>query len=272
MKIIEWSQFLKEALPIEKKTSAITIGVFDGVHRGHRTLIERIVAHNSSSIPVVITFRQSNFKKKHPDKQDETGDITSFRQKTAIFAELGVALTVVVDFSQSFSRLRGTDFLRLLLDQGKMSFLVVGSNFRCGYEMDTDAAAIQNFSSSCNLSVDIVQPIKEGERTINSSLIRTAIAQGMLKDAAAMLARPYTLDLGGAAIKPSPVGTTSGDAYDISNLGRVLPPPGSYQVILYGKKDGGDIKRHSEVLINERALICVNSADCGSFWEYAEFV
>jgi riboflavin kinase/FMN adenylyltransferase len=59
MKIIEWPQFLEEALPFGGASSAITVGVFDGVHRGHKALIERVVSLKASTVPVVFTFRQN---------------------------------------------------------------------------------------------------------------------------------------------------------------------------------------------------------------------
>ena len=275
MKIIEWPQFLEgsfhQNFKNEGKSSAISVGVFDGVHRGHRALIERIVAHNTGSIPVVVTFRQSNYK--NSEKQRHHGDITSFRQKIAIFEDLGVSVTIVVDFSESFRRLPGIDFFRLLLEHGKMSFLAVGSNFRCGYQQDTDVSAIQKFASQHNVLVDAVQPLTDGERLINSSQIRSFITQGMLKDAAAMLGHPFAVDLVGASINPSANPTRNPDsiAYDISKLGRILPSAGNYNVLLL--RDEGDkiTKRPAEVIITEDAVITGKDAS-DTRWEYAEFV
>ncbi len=61
MEIIEWEQFMAEGLPIDSKPSAMTVGVFDGVHLGHQALIKEIVSRNETLTPVVVTFRQ-NYK------------------------------------------------------------------------------------------------------------------------------------------------------------------------------------------------------------------
>jgi riboflavin kinase/FMN adenylyltransferase len=113
MHLVTWSQFLEEALLFGGKRSAMTVGVFDGVHRGHQPLIERIVAHNATTaaaIPVVVTFRQSHYKKNLISGKDYPGNILSFRQKLDIFESLGVSITIVIDFSESFRRMSGTDF------------------------------------------------------------------------------------------------------------------------------------------------------------------
>ena len=143
MQVIEWRHFLKDGLPNGEKLSSMTIGVFDGVHRGHRALIEKIVSHNAENIPVAITFRQNHKEKKHAQK-----DIQTFRQKIAVFESLGVKITLVIDFTESFMRMPGIEFLEILLKHGRVGFLAIGSGFRCGYRLDTDAEAIQKFFTS----------------------------------------------------------------------------------------------------------------------------
>jgi len=187
MQVIEWRQFLKDGLPCGEKLSSITIGVFDGVHRGHRSLIEKIVSHNADNVPVVITFRQNHKGEKHSQK-----NIQTFRQKIAIFESLGVKITLVIDFTESFMRMPGIEFLEILLKHGKPGFLAVGSGFRCGHRLDTDAEAIQKFFTSHNIPVEIVPEVMEGNLPISSSRIRDAIASGDLSLAEKMLGRPYT--------------------------------------------------------------------------------
>jgi riboflavin kinase/FMN adenylyltransferase len=188
MTVIEWPDFLKNGLPLGEKLSSVTVGVFDGVHRGHQALIERVVSHNSSFVPVVITFRQNHKGEKN------TGDIQTFQQRTAMFESLGLKIAVVVDFTESFRHMPGIEFLELLLKHGNIGFLAVGSNFRCGYGLDTDAAAIQKFFALQGIPVEIVPEVMEGSLPISSSRIRSAILRGDLLQAQAMLGRPYTID------------------------------------------------------------------------------
>jgi riboflavin kinase/FMN adenylyltransferase len=188
--VIDWPQFLEKGLPpvIEesvqtfvKKKSSMTIGVFDGVHRGHQALIKRIVSHNSDYAPVVITFRQNH------KTGEEATDIQSFDQKLAAFKNLGVKITVVIDFTESFRRIKGIEFLEILLKHGNIGFFAAGKSFRCGFQLDTDVTAIQEFFASHNVSVEIVDEVTEGSLPISSSRIREAIANGDMELAQSML-------------------------------------------------------------------------------------
>ena len=193
MQSIKWRQFLDKGLPLGDKLASITVGVFDGVHRGHQTLIERVVSHNATSlnvqsasyVPVVFTFRQNHKTKDKEQKTENSnlrfggqGDIQSFEERLAILEKLGVQITVVIDFSEEFRRMRGNEFLKILLERGNVGFFAVGSDFRCGYQLDTDAAAIKKFFSSHNIPVEIVPQVMEGTLPVSSSRIRAAIAAG----------------------------------------------------------------------------------------------
>jgi len=272
MRIIDWPQFLDETPPPKEKPSVITVGIFDGVHRGHRALIEAVVSQKGRAIPTVITFRRGHHKRAPGGGKDYPGDILSFRQKTAIFESLGAALTVVVEFSDSFRRMSGTEFLRLLCERGRMGFMAVGSNFRCGYHLDTDVSAIQELNEQRNIETRVVEPLTEDGRPISSSQIRAAITSGKLAEAAAMLGRPFTVDLAGGASAIS-TGKTSGGrlVYDIAAEGRVLPPPGRYQVLLLGKDHARRGGMPAEITIEQGRILIAETNNAARF-EYVEFV
>lgn len=226
MRILEWQEFLDKGIP-GCDSSAITVGVFDGVHRGHRALIERIVQYGRGALPVIVTFRQ-NHKNRNPAYQ---GDISSFRQRMALFEKLGVELTVAADLSGSFRHMSGEDFLGLLREHGKMRFLAVGSNFRCGYHLDTDAELIRELNGAKGIPTDIVESLMEKGLPISSSRIRAAVSRGELDEATLMLGRRFTFDLEGAE-KTGQKDAEAALIVDALALGRVLPPPGSYRVLL----------------------------------------
>ena len=262
MQIIEWSQFLKEPLLLKGSPSAITVGVFDGVHRGHRLLIDQVVTQKERAVPVVITFMHRHHKKSGSD--GHSGDILSFRQKMAILESLGVSVAIVIEFSE-VRHMKGLEFLRILHEHSNMGFMAVGSNFRCGYHLDTDAPAIQDFNARRNIPTCIVQPLKEGSQAISSRLIRAAISQGHLREAAAMLGRPVTVDLGDTAVSPAAPGT----AYDIAAQGRILPPPGSYTVMLLGKNTDRNAGKTAQVQVAGGSIVI--GAEGADTWEYVEF-
>jgi riboflavin kinase/FMN adenylyltransferase len=181
--LVEWTEFIEKGLPTGVKKASVTIGVFDGVHRGHRALIERVVSHNAENTPVVITFRENH-------KGGKTADnIQSFGEKAAMLESLGVEILLVIDFTESFKRMAGIEFLNILLKHCNIGFFAVGSAFRCGYKLDTDAAAIQNFFSSRNIPVEIIPEITENSLPISSSRIRSALAAGDFKLAEVMMGR-----------------------------------------------------------------------------------
>jgi len=272
MQIIEWPRFLEETLPLKGNPSAVTIGVFDGVHRGHRALIDQVVAQgkcadaavDTATVPVVMTFIQSHHKRARSDRK-YPGDIVSFRQKMAIFESLGVSITIVIEFTESFRRMSGLEFLRILHEHGNMSYMAVGGDFRCGYHLDTDAPAIQAFNARRNIPTCIVQPLTEGGQPISSSQIRAAICRGELGEAAAMLARPFTVDLGGAAVSPA----AGSIAYDIAAQGRILPPPGRYAARLIGKDSDQSAPLAAGIQVEGGSIII--GADAPGAWEYVEF-
>jgi len=180
MQIIEWQQFLENGLSVDKNSS-MTIGIFDGVHRGHRALLERVVSQKFL-VPVVVTFKKavSNYL-----LGMRKGDIYSFQQRLELFEKLGIEITIVIDLTDEFKKTTGLEFLKMLQKQGRPGYLAVGSGFRCGYQMDTDAAAIQRFFAP--VPVDIVPPVLEGSEPVSSSRIRQALADGDIPLAKAML-------------------------------------------------------------------------------------
>jgi riboflavin kinase/FMN adenylyltransferase len=200
MLTIEWPQFLENGLPLEhKQKSSMTVGVFDGVHRGHQSLIKRIVSHNADcsaaccdapekKTPVVVTFRENH------KTEESTGNIQSFGQKAAMLDTLGVEILLAIDFTESFRRMSGIEFLEILFKHGSIGFFAVGSDFRCGYRQDTNAQAIRDFFVSRNIPVEIVPEVMEGSLPISSSRIRRAIADGDLSLVEKMLGRPCTAD------------------------------------------------------------------------------
>ncbi|MDR3166433.1 MAG: FAD synthetase family protein [Treponema sp.] len=227
MHVLEWSDFITQASP---EPAAMTIGVFDGVHRGHRTLIDRIVRHGP--LPTVITFKQNPKKMIHP--RGYVGDIFSLRQKLRIFEHLNVARTILIDFSENFSKIRGPDFLELLKKRGNLTFLAIGSNFRCGYQLDTHAGQIKKINEAEGIPTEVIPPVPEASFPVSSSRVRSAIIRGDLAGAAALLGRRVELDLGDISPGPYRRNGEEGTLFDMPSQNRITPPDGRYGVVLYG--------------------------------------
>ncbi|GHV62840.1 riboflavin biosynthesis protein [Spirochaetia bacterium] len=238
MRILDWEEFTSPGVSnvdvagqglTDQPGLAVSIGVFDGVHRGHQRLIEKIVRHSAGhgSIPTVVTFKQSPRRLLHPDSWH--GDIYSPRQKHAVLESLGVVQVVLIDFSGNFSKISGREFVDLLKSRHRIDFLTVGANFRCGYRLDTDAAAIQAMNQDEGIITEVVSQVLEGGQPVSSSRIRRTILAGDLSGAALLLGRRLRVDLEGI-----PAATAgAGILYDAPAVGRISPPAGLYPVRVF---------------------------------------
>ena len=187
MLLIEWEKFREYGFDTDEKLfTSMTVGIFDGMHLGHQALIEKIVSHNKEFIPAVITFRQNH------KITNEQKDILTFQQRLETFEKSGIKITVVIDFNEEFRQMSGEKFLEILLKNGNAGYFAVGSGFRCGYRLDTDAVTIQRFFTLHNIPAEIIPEIcypveMEEYIPISSSRIRSAIASGNILQAEAML-------------------------------------------------------------------------------------
>ena len=256
LQIIEWSDFLESSA----SQSAMTIGVFDGVHLGHQALIERIVRRGPN--PTVLTFRENPKKIIFPDLFE--GNLYSLKQKLAVFERLGVNQVVLIDFSEDFSKLKGREFLDLVENRGKMVFLAIGTDFHCGFHQDTGAKLIREMNEEKGIPTEIVPPVilPEANSRVSSSQTRLAIVSGDLKLAAAFLGRNFALDLtdvksGFSGSNPEFGPKHEAYAYDLRSVNRVAPADGEYSVLM--RSDGivgrAEIKNRKVFLSREAESI-----------------
>jgi hypothetical protein len=205
--------------------TAMTIGVFDGIHRGHQALLEKVLS--SGLYPVVISFKRNPKFILRPEIEER--DVMGTAQKLRLFERMGIGLTVMIDFSEKFSKLEGKEFIDLLRDRGYLRYLVIGSNFRCGYRHDTDAALIEEMNRAEGISTEVVESVMAGGERISSSRIRAAISAGNLVEAAALLGRRVEIDFTGLPVTPGP----GGIYFDLAAQNRIMPPSGRYPVLLF---------------------------------------
>lgn len=242
MKIISWEELTAQNGAVRR---AMTIGVFDGVHRGHQKLLAQVAAQDPCLCRTVVTFQENPKKLLHPTTYK--GSLFSLEQKFASFEAAGMEACVLIDFSQNFGKLTGVEFLSGLA-AGGAEYLCVGPNFRCGHKMDTDAQTLVSICSARGIRAEILEPVMHNGHPISSSRIRTAILDGKMNEARAMLGRDYEVpvmavdhDFSGTFIIKIPE-----DA--------VLPPEGLYHVVC---RDGGT-EYHTEANIAARR-VCIHS-------------
>jgi riboflavin kinase/FMN adenylyltransferase len=146
---------------------------------------------------------------------------------------LGLQLAVLIDFSENFSKLRGSEFLDLLERRGRMAFLAIGSNFRCGFRQDMGADQIRERNERNGIPTELIGPVKFESETVSSSRVRSAVLSGDLKTAAALIGRNVELDF--SDLKPeSPV--------DLNSVHRIAPISGQYSVLIHPGGRAGQVK------------------------------
>lgn len=227
--------------------TALTVGGFDGVHLGHQALFSAVMAQKRL-LPGVVTFGTSPKARLNPE--NFAGSVCTMEQRLQLFREAGFAFAVVIDFSGDFGRMEGVVFLQHLRDNLYMRYLAEGTDFRCGYKGSVNIDFLRAFSQENGIRLDVVEPvIAEGVR-VSSSEIRRSLLEGDLLRCSRLLGRNFSL--GGNCFSWSKTGD--------SLLGRrrrgpcgcmqVLPPDGSYQVVLHWK-DGKAFLRGQAVIQGE---------------------
>jgi cytidyltransferase-like protein len=190
MQLFNWDE-LETQKPIKSlgRKTALTIGVFDGVHRGHQALIKRISQKVPDLVPGVITFRENPKKTAQPANFE--GDIIDFDTKISLLEGFGVAFGVIIDFSENFSKIDGRSFLEALYRHLNPAYIALGINFHCGYRRDTDADGFKSMAEELGIMAEIVEPVLEGGFPVSSSRIRAELKAGRNDTAALLLGRPF---------------------------------------------------------------------------------
>lgn len=172
--------------------SVVTIGIFDGVHRGHQHLIRQVVesAHHEGHLAAVVTFFP------HPDAllRGITGRyyLTTPDQRADLLAALGVDVIVTQPFDESTRHMRAAAFVDLLIAHLRMKSLWLTPDFALGYQREGDFAFLSAQGREKGFSVHSVDLLMDAQhRAIRSSAIRQALAEGDVATAADLLARPY---------------------------------------------------------------------------------
>ncbi len=174
----------------------IACGVFDGVHRGHQRIVSRLerLAEKYGAHPVVVTFEPHPRAVLYPEEPPQY--LTTTKQKSRIFRELGVEGMVILPFSAQMADTLPEDFLtREILGQGvRVRGICVGENWRFGRGSQCgDVRLLRKVGGEYNVEVDAVSPFRWYGYAVSSTRIRKAIAENRLEHAARMLTRPHTV-------------------------------------------------------------------------------
>lgn len=223
MTVLSSRQFHDEHL-LQDIPLSVSIGVFDGVHRGHQLLIHSICSKTDTK-SAVVTFEQNPKSFLHADTYP--GDITTKRQKLKLLDTFCLDYVIMIRFDTPFSMLSGETFLSMLADHSKIRHAVVGENFHCGRGGRFSSAEVKDFLSTKGIDVEIIPSLLyDGIHTVSSTHIRQCVLSGDFHAVKRLMNRAYSLD---TAEIPQ---YQREDAMYIStdHVSQPLPPPGRYRV------------------------------------------
>ena len=211
-----------------RESALLTIGVFDGVHLGHRHLLERLreIAARENAASVVLTFTN------HPRTVIRPGDcvpyITTVEHRLELLRREGVDLVLPLTFDVELSRLKADEFVDLLLERLNMGGLVMGSSFAMGHQRGGTPPVLAEMGRDKGFSTTVVEPVSSQGEEVSSTAIRDAVTRGDVKRASRLLGRPFALR--GLVVRGQARGRSLG--FPTANLdlprGQIVPGNGIY--------------------------------------------
>jgi riboflavin kinase/FMN adenylyltransferase len=206
----------------------LSIGAFDGVHIGHRRILQELVAsaHEDDTAAAVLTFYP------HPSvvlrKRQDPFYLTSPEEKAELLGKLGVEVVITHPFDRIVSQLSAHDFLQSIRAHINFRHLWVGYDFAMGHNRTGDVHALESFAGKMGYELHVTSPVTYRGEIVSSSRIRSLLAEGEVIQVREMLSRPYRV--AGTVIKGDGRGRSLGIPtanLDVWNE-RAIPAAGVY--------------------------------------------
>lgn len=245
LKVYYWDEICNGAFPIQwkKKGSAITVGSFEAIHKGHQELVEYVIAEKSYAAGAV-TFKDSIACK-------DSRNIFTLKQRLAFFEKLGLDFVIAIDFNEDFAKLSGSEFFNILSIRCNLKFLAEGSDFKCGYKGSCNMAEIAELATQYDFTLKEAKYIEYEGQKVSSSRIKEEIVHGNFTTIKEMLGRPFELAL--AKLRwHKKTDTAEYSLFESEYDGnQILPAKGTYGII--ARFADGSIL-HTELIIENNIL------------------
>lgn len=216
-----------------EKETLLTIGVFDGVHLGHKHLLTYLKnkAGTSNRLSGVVTF------KSHPravlSAENRIPWLTDLDTRISLLQDFGVDMVIALSFTHELAQLSAQEFVKLLVKYIKMRGLVVGPDFALGRDREGNIEKLRLLGQEMGFSVDVVPAVIINGEVVSSSSIRQALARGDMKKVKEMFGRYFSLS--GRVVSGDGRGRTLG--FPTANIDvnpeQALPSDGVYATIAH---------------------------------------
>lgn len=209
---------------IEEKT-AITLGKFDGIHKGHQVLIQKILSKKNVMKTVVFTFDMN--PNAAISRINETL-ITTNEERRQVVEALGVDYLYECSFTDEIRNCEARDFVRKICKELNIGYIAVGKDFKFGHNRAGDYRLLEEMSRECGYEIDIINKEQYQGRDISSTYVREKIAEGDLDTVNKLLG--YTFSISGKVSHGRKLGRTIGIPTTnlIPEASKLLPPNGVY--------------------------------------------
>lgn len=211
-----------EDFPILTTNTITAIGNFDGIHLGHKKILQFLVSEaEKKKLPsLVLTFspHPEIYFRKNPVKMIQTMD-----QRLKEIEKNNISMTFVLPFSEDIASLSSRDFIqKIMIDTLHAEEIIVGDNFRFGKNRTGNVRILQKLSSLCGFNFFSIHSEKRHGRIVSSSLIRTYLLRGDIEKANALLGHPYEIE--GTVIEGHSRGKNLGfPTANISSINEIIP-------------------------------------------------
>jgi riboflavin kinase / FMN adenylyltransferase len=214
------------------QNAVVTVGTFDGVHKGHRGILAEVErqakrAHGES---VLLTFEPHPRKLLFPDQP--IGIITPLEQKLQLITDAGIDHVIVVPFTHGFAKLSAIEYIEnFMVSIFHPHCIIIGYDHRFGNDRKGNIQLLENYATKYNYELIEIPAQMIDEATVSSTKIRNAITDGRMEDASLMLGRNYSLT--GMVVHGNKLGRTLG--YPTANLqpvdtDQIIPSLGIYAI------------------------------------------
>lgn len=208
--------------------SVVTIGNFDGVHAGHRRLLQRAaaIAAEINAVPTVLTFDPHPATVVAPERAPRL--LTTLEERAELMRQNGIQRVVILSFDRGFASLTPEEFVRgVLVGALQARAVLVGENFRFGGGQAGDAAVLAALGEIYGFRTEIVSGVRRRGVLVSSTVIRRLIESGQVSRAARLLERPYALE--GPVVRGRGIGSRqTAPTLNLETPAEVLPAAGVY--------------------------------------------